>query len=457
MIDQNKLAKVNTRKKFKKSMELFSEALKYMPAGVSSNARLWKMLCPTDMPCSIFIKEADGSHIWDVDGNEYIDYRLGFGPVILGHSYRKIHDAVHDIDENGLIYALDNEQEIIVAKKIKSMVKCAEMVRYTNSGTEATMGAVRIARGYTQKNKLLKFEGHYHGAHENLLFSVTPKYDLPVGVYHESLGVPDAFKELVVMCEFNDFEGVEKMIKKQAKDLAAVILEPVMGNATVIPPEKGFLKHLRKLCDQYGVLLIFDEVKTGFRLANGGAQEIYNVTPDLATFAKSLSNGYPLAVIAGKKEIMEIVHPGGVWQGGTFSSNPISLAAASATLQELKSKNVIDKIGKFGKKLMYGISEVLTDGGCDNLVQGFPQMFQFTFTDKDHLRNYRDLAHCDFNFYAKIQLEMLMRGVMVEEDNGEPMFTCFSHSKEDLDDTLEALKGTISQLNKLGVKKQFPL
>ncbi len=256
-------------------MALHKEALKVLPAGVSSNARLWRRVCPIYTPCSLFVEKAVGSHIWDVDGNEYVDYRLGYGPVILGHSYPQVHDAVHSVDERGLVYAFSHELEIKVAKQIISLVPSVQMVRFANSGTEATMHAIRVARAYTGKEKIVKFEGHYHGAHDYLLFSTEPEFtdvqgDVPARASPASLGIPTAIRELVIVQRWNDFPGLEETLRKHGDEIAAIITEPVMGNSSAIMPEKGYLEFLRKVCDEYNIVLIFDEVKTGFRLARGG-------------------------------------------------------------------------------------------------------------------------------------------------------------------------------------------
>ena len=439
--------------KFKKSQELFDEELKYLPAGTTSNARLWHNICPTDVPCAIFAKKAQGAYIWDVDNNKYIDYRLGFGPIILGHSYKKVVQAVHKVEKNGAVYALDNENELRLAKKINKMVKCAEMMRYANSGTEATMTAVRIARAYTKKDKILKFEGHYHGHHDYVLFSLAKhiKKNLGKTPIPASLGIPKNINSLVFAEEWNDFDGVEKTIKKHHKEIACIICEPVAGNMAVIPPEPGFLNHLRELCNKYDIILIFDEVKTGFRLAPGGAQEIYNITPDIATFAKALGNGYPISLIAGKKEIMELVGPGRdhVLHGGTYSGNPLSMAAANATLDELQKKEVFDHLNHYGRKLMKGLRDIYEDNKVDAIVQGFPTMFQSLFTGRDKITNCRQGKNCDINYFALLQGELLRNGIMLDEDPEEAMYISYSHKENDLNKTLELFNNAVSKIKKV--------
>src|SRR3989344_856746 len=302
---------------WKKSLKLYEEETKYLPAGTSSNARLWRVGCPIYEPCSVFIKRAKGSHIWDVDGNKYIDYRLGYGPVILGHGYKKVVDAVNKAAKDGSVYALGTELEIEVA------------------------------------NKMIKFEGHYHGAHDYVLFSTDPPFNSKKGPIPASLGIPKSIEKLTIVEEWNDFNAIEKTVKKNYKDVAAIITEPIMGNASAIMPKKDYLKHLKELCDKYDIILIFDEVKTGFRIAKGGAQEKFNVDPDLSCFAKAMGNGYPIAAFGGHEEIMNLIGPKKVIHGGTYSANPLSLTAANTTLNELSGK-VHDHIENLGSKLIKG-------------------------------------------------------------------------------------------------------
>jgi glutamate-1-semialdehyde 2,1-aminomutase len=438
--------------KISKSAKLFSEALNVMPGGATSNARLWQtaQLCPIYTPCTIFARRAYGSHIWDVDGNKYIDYRLGFGPIILGHSYPAVRKAIHKEERKGTVYALDNELELDVAKKIIEMVPSAEMVRFSVTGTEATMHAIRLARAYTKKNVILKFEGHYHGGHDYLLYSTSPPYDTKIRPYPESLGIPPAISKLVIVETFNNFESIEKTVKARHKQIAAIILEPIMGNASAIMPKPGYLKFLKELCDRYDILLIFDEVKTGFRVSRGGAQELYGVKPHLTTLGKSMSNGYPVSAIAGRKDIMEFFGPGihHVTQGGTYTGNPHVLTAAKATLGILKDRTVYTRLGRYGARLMKGIREALEDNGIKAIVQGHPAMFQYVLTNnRKEINNYRELkTNYGVDMYSKIQYWLLTQGIMLDEDSQECWYTCLSHSlDEDLEDTLKAFRISIER------------
>ncbi len=442
-----------TTLKIANSLKLYKEALKYLPAGVSSNARLWyDGICPPGLPCQIYIKKAMGSKVWDVDNNKYIDYRLGFGPVILGHGYKKITRAVHETEKKGAVYAAGNELEVTVAKKICRMVPCAEMIRFSSTGTEATMHSLRIARAFTGKEKIIKFEGHFHGTHDYLAWSTANVNIKKISNYGQipepaSLGIPNAIKDLVLVERWNDFEAIEKTVKENHNKVAAIITEPIMGNAGAIMPRPGYLKHLRELCDKYNIVLIFDEVKTGFRVAPGGAQELFKVIPDIACFAKAMGNGYPVSAIAGKKEIMELIKPHGVMHGGTYSSNPISLTAVNVTLDEIRTGKVHARINKLGKKLMSGISEILSERKIKHVMQGVPSMFQVA-CGAGKISDFRDLHKCNLWFYPMLQKHLMERGVIVDYDIEEPLYMSYSHSKEDIEKTLRAYERACGEIVK---------
>lgn len=452
--------------KVERSAKLFSEALKVMPGGASSNARLWETaaFCPIYTPCTIFVQRAFGSHLWDVDGNKYIDYRLGFGPIILGHGYPQVARAARNEARRGTVYALDNELELKVSKQIIDMVPCAEMVRFSVTGSEATQHALRVARAYTGKDVIVKFEGHYHGGYDYVLFSTDPPYDTKVRPYPQSRGIPKCISKLVMVETWNNFESIERTLKQNHKKIAAVITEPIMGNAAAIMPKPGYLKHLKELCDRYDVMLIFDEVKTGFRVSRGGAQELYGVTPHLATFAKAVSNGYPMSVITGQKEIMELFGPGKhrVTQGGTYASSPLALAAAHETLNVLKNREVYERIGSYGSTLMKGIKGALEDNGVKAVVQGHPSMFQYVATNnRDTIYNYRELkSNYHRELFSKVQYWLMTRGILLDEDMQEPWYICLSHSKPDLKRTLEAFNWSVQKALRSRLKatrfKVFP-
>jgi len=426
------------------SMRLFMESLKLFPAGVNSNARIRREMCPSFAPCTLFIKRAHGSHIWDVDGNKYIDYRLGYGPVILGHSYEAVRQAVHRHDKDGLVFALENEIEIKVAHKVQKCLPSMELMRFANSGTEATMAAIRVARAFTGKEKIMKFHGHYHGWHDSVMFSTEQKHKkYGRKIMPASLGVPSEIKKLVLVEDWNNFAAVEKTLKRHHRNVAAIITEPIMGNAAAIMPHRGYLKHLRELCDRYDVALIFDEVKTGFRVGLGGAQKMFRVRPDLTTVAKSLGNGYPIAAFGGREDMMNMIRPGKVAHGGTYSANPVSLTAASTVLDVLMKKPVFKRLNWYGRRMMAEIGDMLSAHGVSHIVQGVPEMFQFLFTRREEISNYNELQECDMILYAAFQYEMMRRGVMFDEDGEEPIYVSYSHSKKDLEDTLDAFEDSL--------------
>jgi glutamate-1-semialdehyde 2,1-aminomutase len=406
-----------------------------MKASKNLQRRASKMM-PSKVLDSIFVSKAKGSHIWDVDGNEYVDYKLGYGPVILGHAHPAVLKRVHEYDQKGISYGFDNALEVAVAEKIKSLVPSAERIRFFVSGTEATMHAIRIARAQTKKEKILKFEGQYHGAHDYVLFSVEPGNGR--GKQPDAPGIPKAVESLVMVERWNDFDAVEKTVNKNSKDLAAIITEPIMANASVIPPRDGYLKFLKEICEKNDMLLIFDEVKTGFRVAKGGAQELLGVKPHLTTLAKALGNGYPVSAVVGLKDIMEKYATSEVIPGSTYARNPVSLAAADATLEEIEKGRVHSRIEKFGSALIRGVSDALHDSKVDAIIQGYPSMFQVLFTKRDGVFNYRDFAKCDTDLFSKLQKTLLTNGIMSDESASEPMYTSAAHNREDMKQTLEA-------------------
>jgi glutamate-1-semialdehyde 2,1-aminomutase len=330
--------------------------------------------------------------------------------------------------------------EISVAEKIESIVPSAEMIRFYVSGTEATMHAIKIARAYTGKEKILKFEGQYHGVHDYVSFSTAPSAESPRGkAQPDSIGIPKAIQKLTLVNQWNDFDAVEKTIRNESSNIAAIITEPVMANAAVIPPQDGYLKFLKELCDKNDIVLIFDEVKTGFRISKGGAQELFGVKPHLTALAKSFGNGYPISAVVGLRKIMKDNANRKILHQGTYARNPVSLAAADATIDEISKWHVHRNIERFGAALMKGITDILHDRKIDGIVQGYPSMFQVLLTKQDSVNNYREFLKCDREFSAKLQERLLKKGVMFSE----PSFTCASHDSEDLQQTLEAFDASL--------------
>lgn len=424
-----------------KSHSLFESAAKVLPHGVTSNFRYWG---PKQ---TRYIERGKGAHLWDVDGNRYIDYRLGFGPAILGHSDDRVDEAVRAALGLGNIFAMSLPLEQQVAAKIRAMCPSIEMVRFCNSGTEATMHALRLARAYTGREKFIMFEGQYHGLHDSVMFTSMVRNDWmttsrrsPVAVPISS-GIPRALNDLVILLPFNDPEVLERTLKQRWQDVAAIMVEPILGNCGGILPTPEWLPALRRMCDEYGIVLIMDEVKTGFRLAKGGAQEWFGVQADLATYAKALGNGYPIAAFGGRREIMQHIGQG-VAHAGTYSGNRLSLAAANATLDILMNTDTLDSIAERGRELQSAITEILERTGLPFVFSGHPSLFSFWFTDTPP-REWRDWLTTDHKLYDRIAHELVERGILPEPDSREPWFMCAAHSQQDIADTATALEDSV--------------
>lgn len=428
-----------------KSRRLFEEAKKLTSGGVQSGIRFFE-------PYPIFIERAQGSRIYDVDGNEYVDYHLAFGPVILGHSHPKVAEAVKDQLQKGNIYGLSNELEVRVAKKIVQHVPSAEMVKFCNTGTEATYHAIRVARAYTGKDKIIKFEGAYHGWHDYVDISVRPSLteagpkELPTPVPN-SKGIPKNVTKNTIVLPFNNLPAVEKTIRKYANEIAAIITEPILhGNACCIVPKKGYLKGLREICDQYDVLYIFDEVVTGFRHGLGGAQEIFGVTPDMTAFAKAMANGFPVACICGKKEIMTMFSPSGeVDFGGTYNGNPISMAATLATIHELETQGVYERLFELGSIMRMRLREIFEKLGMKAQVVGFGSIFHILFTDKE-IEDYRDVLTADSEKYERFQRALMKKCIFIIPKANKRCHVSTAHTIGDIDTTVNAMEESVKIL-----------
>ncbi len=425
-----------------KSQPIFDRALDVMVKGVSSNFRyLGRNSTPV-------ISKGKGAHIWDADGNKFIDYRLGWGPIILGHADDRVTQEVSRYLEKGTSFAATTELEVIVAEKLVKMIPGMERLRFTNTGTEATMHALRTARGYTNKEKFIKFEGQYHGVHDYVMFSTASSpisamgsRTSPVPVQVGS-GIPNKIRDYVYCLPFNDFNAVEKCVKDHHGEISAILVEPCLGNIAGIEPKEGFLAHLRSLCDKYNMVLIFDEVKTGFRLSNGGARETYGVIPDISTYAKSLGNGIPVAAFGGNGEVMNIIGGGSVAHAGTFGGNGVSMAAANAVLDILAEEPILKELSLRGYKLKKGLDKVLTEADLPHQMCGHPNIQGFLITEYK-VEEVRDLAHSNDEMYEKIMDNMYDRGVWVENDPREPWFLCGAHSDEIIDETLNIFQDSV--------------
>lgn len=415
------------------SETLFANAKKVIPGGVNSPVRAFNGVGGTP----VFIDKAQGAYIFDTDGKQYIDYVGSWGPMILGHNHPAILSAVQKTAEKGLSFGAPTPLEIDLAELVCQLVPSIEMVRMVSSGTEATMSAIRLARGYTQRDKIIKFEGCYHGHSDSLLVKAGSGA-LTLG-QPSSPGVPADFAKHTLTCEYNSIASVQHSFEQYPQDIACVIIEPVAGNMNCIPPKAGFLQQLRELCDQYGTLLIIDEVMTGFRVALGGAQQYYGVTPDLTTLGKVIGGGMPVGAFGGKKEIMQYIAPTGpVYQAGTLSGNPIAMAAGLACLTELKKAGNEQRLAQLTEKLAQGLKALADKHGIPFVVNYVGGMFGIFFTDQTEVSSYQQVMQCDAEKFKQFFHKMLEQGVYLAPSAYEAGFMSLAHSKEDIERTLQA-------------------
>jgi len=425
----------------KETQALYQRAKAVMPHGVNSNFRYWG-------DDTLVIPKGEGTYIWDADGKRYIDYRLGFGPIILGHAYPQVVKRVQEAIQEGTIFAWTTPGEIEVCERITRMCK-VDKVRLTNTGTEATMHALRIARARTGREKFIKFEGQYHGMADYFMFSTASTSPGSLGSKRSPInvpatsGIPKGINEYVINLPYNDFERLEETVHAKWGDLAAIFIEPILGNAAGIMPKPGFYEKIRELCDKYGIVMVFDEVKTGFRIANGGAQEYFNIQADLVTYAKSLGNGFPIAAIAGKEDVMMTVEPGAMAHGGTYTGNAAGTAAAIATLDILDSEPIIETINKRGTALMSGIGEILTEADIPHTLTGVPSMFGINLGTDQVPQDFRDYFNGDGDLYEELVMELIQRGVQPDGDAREPWFLCYALSEADVDETLNVFNDSV--------------
>jgi glutamate-1-semialdehyde 2,1-aminomutase len=450
MITRPENVKLLTEKTFslQKSEQLFEQARKYLPAGASSNVRVHM-----HEPFPVIFKKGVGPKVWDVDGNSYIDYLMAYGALILGHKHPKIIAEIEQQLQQGIMFGTTTEREIELAKIIADAVPCAEMVTFANSGTEATMEAVRIARAVTGKDKLLKFEGHYHGHHDYVLFSVDSPS--PVSGLESSPaklpffpGIPDEVAKTILVAPWNNVAALERILKKNHNDVAAVITEPVMASQGVIPPEGDYLKQLRELTIKYDCLLIFDEVLTGFRIAKGGAQEFYGVKPDIACYAKALGGGAPIAAVAGRRDLMSQIGPGRIGFGGTYNAHPLSLAASKATLETLFKNDgeAFRRMADLGSKLKTGLAETLSAAGYNVVVNAVGPMLSIYFTKLRKVSTYRQALQSSGEKFKRFRDEMLKHGVYMHPDGLERLSISAVHTQREVDETIIAAEESLKAL-----------
>ena len=421
---------------YKKSEKYFEISQKYIPGGVNSPVRAARAVHRDP----VFIKSASGSKIFDVDGNEYIDYVCSWGPAILGHAHPYVLKKVKKAIKKGLSFGAPTKKEYILAEMINEAMPVMEQVRLVNSGTEATMSAIRLARGYTNKDLILKFTGCYHGHSDGLLVKAGS------GVLTEAIsssgGVPDDYAKNTIVAEFNDIDSVNALFEKYHGKIAAVIVEPVAANMGVILPDKGFLEFLREITRKNSALLIFDEVITGFRLAKGGACEYFGIEPDLITVGKIVGGGMPLAAYGGKKEIMSYISPlGDVYQAGTLSGNPVATAAGIATLEVLfENPDIYKRIDENTKLLADGIENIMNTNEKRVHINRIGSLMSVFFTSQD-VKSYKDVITCDLDKYARYYSFLRENGIYIAPSQFEAVFVSDAHSIEDIKNTLSIIAG----------------
>lgn len=417
------------------SEELFDRAVKVIPGGVNSPVRAYGAIGIVPR----FIDRADGCHIYDVDGKEYVDYIDSWGPMILGHNFPEVKESVLKACEKGLSFGCATAIEVEMAEFICAHIPHVDMVRMVNSGTEAVMSAVRVARGFTGKNKIIKFAGCYHGHSDAMLVSAGSGV-MTSGV-PDSAGVPKGCTEDTMTAVYNDLDSVRALMEQADGQTAAVIVEAVGANMGVVPPKKGFLEGLRKLCDEYGALLIFDEVITGFRLAFGGAAEYFGVTPDLVTYGKIIGAGMPVGAYGGRREIMELVSPvGKVYQAGTLSGNPIAMAAGLTQLKYLYEHQEIYKdLEEKGKRLYGGMEKILAEKNLPYHINHVSSLGSLFFTEQEVV-DYTSAKSSDTKAFSEYFKGMLAQGIHMAPSQFEAMFLSVAHTDEIIDQTLEAVR-----------------
>lgn len=423
-----------------RSRKLWKIAKEYIPGGVNSPVRAFKGVGGNP----VFIKKGKGSKIYDVDGNSYIDYVLSWGPLILGHAHPAILKAINGTSRNGTSFGAPTEGEVELAKIITRLYPSMEKVRLVNSGTEATMSAIRLARGWTNRNKIIKFEGCYHGHVDSLLVkagSGATTLGIP-----DSLGVPGDSVKNTITLPFNNIDSVHDVCKTQGKDIACLIVEPVAGNMGVVPPKQGFLEGLREITARYNIILIFDEVMTGFRVALGGAQQLYGIKPDITTLGKIVGGGLPVGVFGGRKEIMEKLAPSGpVYQAGTLSGNPIAVACGLATLRILSKGNIYKRLERLSQRLSIGLGEAAKENGVQVFQTRVGSMLCLFFTE-EKVVDYKTALSSDRAKYAAYFHNMLKRGVYLAPSQFEAAFLSIAHSEDDIDKTIRTAREAMKKL-----------
>ena len=420
------------KEKFQKSAEAFKKAKNVIPGGVNSPARAFSAV---EMD-PIFIEKGEGAYLYDIDDNEYIDYVNSWGPMILGYNPPQVVEKLQEQLKKGTSFGAPTEVETEIAELISKIYPAVDQVRMVNSGTEATMSAIRLARGYTGRDKIIKLEGCYHGHGDSLLVDAGSGV-ATLGIKGSPGVTQNTAKETIVV-PYNDQQAVEKVFAEYGSEIAGLILEPVTGNMGVIDPDSGYLEFLRKITAKNGALLIFDEVMTGFRVARGGAQKLYDIEPDLSTFGKIIGGGMPVGAYAGKEEIMNYVAPKGpVYQAGTLSGNPMAMQAGLITLKELQNQGIYKELEQKGEKLEEGIKENIDKLDFPAYFNRVGSMFTLFFTE-EQVKNYQDVKNCDLDLFANYFKEMIDQGIYLPPSQFESNFISLALSEKDIDKTIKA-------------------
>jgi len=423
-----------------KSNAHFLKANSRLPLGVASNFRYW------GDERTLYVARGKGGRIWDLDGNSYVDYRLGYGPAILGYADDRVDAAARAGMEVGGVFALSTEKEYAVADRMAKMVPSVDLVRFSNSGTEAVMAALRLARAYTGKDAYVLIEGSYHGLSDSAMWMAdvgnwNPVSNADPETMPYSEGVPQMLKQLLFLTPMNDANRLESILKANHDRIAAMLIEPIMGNCCGIAATLDFVKAARELCTRYGVLLIVDEVKTGFRVAKGGTQQLYGIAPDISTFAKAMANGYPISAIGGREEIMRKFGRG-VAHGGTYTAHAVSIAAAEKTLEILDETPALATLAAYGESLKAGMKEILDARGIIHSFSGHSSMFGLFFAPEAP-KDYRAWKRSDYRFYDTVAGHLHDHGIICEPDSREPWFMCEAHDAACLADTLKAFEASV--------------
>lgn len=426
----------------KNSNDWFKDAQNLIPGGVNSPVRSFKGVDGSPF----FVKQGKGAYLSDVDGNHYIDYVNSWGPLILGHAHPHVHQSVLKALEQGYSFGAPTSYEVELAEKICQHMPAIEMIRFVSSGTEAAMSAIRLARGFTKRNKIIKFAGCYHGHADSLLVAAgsgSLTLSLP-----SSAGVLANTAEQTLIADFNDLDGVAHFFAEYGNDIAAIILEPIAGNMNLVLPLPGFLQTLRQLCDQYGALLIFDEVITGFRVGLGGAQALYRITPDLTILGKIIGGGFPAAAFGGRREIMQYLAPlGPVYQAGTLSGHPIAMSAGLATLECLEATNFYNELEKKTKQLMNGLLQLAEESHCPFHATAIGGMFGMLFTEQKQIHHENDVKNCDLDLFKLFFHRMLKKGVYFAPSAYEIGFMSQAHSQVEIEKTISAAKDVFAEIS----------